>query len=844
MELEVPPLKRTGRPVHPLWTHFHRGEKRNRYHYHAFCSYCVARHGIEQVPPTRGVSAEMLRHLESCPNCPHKVLDTVKELCGQRERTTTPAKKNANGYSGSGNRLVNEEDENQVLLLDAMAVANATVDDDAAAVIVSAATPENVHMTRKRTGSETLDTITNEDTEKGPTLQSELNVTQCTKRGQIVAMDEDIMTKWRTTLLQTAVATGISLSAFQENDFQKLLQVVSPMRIHSSDERISSVGSVTFLKETAAKFARTQLERVKENMLNSRIPSGLTLSVSCWCTLDLQHLVAFTLVNLKGDAACVRVEDVGNQHTFTDDNSDDISPLLLSLTHVIEDVLLDLNEKNICVIGIVTDSATALSAAKRVCRSTRWRSLLVVPSMFTLLTSLVGGVLTHDVYRDAVGQLVELAAYFTNARLQALLRSISGDNDARIPLPTKYHWFSFVACLTKVLQYSDAITVLCTSQDDRGSVLAPSALRELVLGNNCQIWKTLRGLDVLLAPLREAYNIMFQSKAEVGENNSACDNNDEYTATVQGGLTLAHVMYQFGRMSQQYAALAEPAELNSSSSSNDDEIEVVARRLHELLDTMWQRYDLPTMVLAYVFDFHMESERLDLSNSALQWKAVSSYFQLYFQRWFCQPQENQAQLRSGSTVVAPISSNKAEAILNAYQLRQFPFDAATTSDHTDMASFYSFVSDSHPEICALCCRIYGVVLACADLRRVIRGIGFVPSVAQTTDRPKQVELLLHVGYATSVKKTRRPSGDVNLLSELIPASHPEELLCSHQDWKAFSTDWKQFLDDELAVDELEQLQTHDSIGSHQDKNDEAIKLSLNQLFFEVLPPLPSGNFTS
>ena len=190
--------------------------------------------------------------------------------------------------------------------------------------------------------------------------------------------------------------------------------------------------------------------------------------------------------------------------------------------------------------------------------------------------------------------------------------------------------------------------------------------------------------------------------------------------------------------------------------------------------------------------------------------------------------------------MAPVSSNKAEAILNAYQLRQFPFDADTTSEHTDVTSFYSFVSDSHPEICALCCRVYAVVLACADLRRVIRGIGFVPSVAQTTDRPKQVELLLHVGYGTSMKKTRRPSGDVNLLSELLQASHPEDLLCSQKEWEAFSTDWKQFLDDELAVDELEHCQRHDSIDSDQDKNDKAIKLSLNQLFFEVLPPLPAA----
>lgn len=339
--------------------------------------------------------------------------------------------------------------------------------------------------------------------------------------------------------------------------------------------------------------------------------------------------MAFTLVNSNGDAACVRVEDLGGQipqlnPTGDENDSPSLMAQLLPLADAIEDVLQELNNKNICIMGIVADSAEALSAAKRVCRSEKWRSLLVVPCMSALLTSLVGSVLTHEAYCDAVGQLVELAAYFSNARLQASLRAMSGEDDARIPLPTREHWFSFVVCLTKALHYSDAITALCSSQDERGSPLAPLALRELVLRGDARLWKTLRELAVLLAPLREAYSLVFQAKPKLGEISSAYDNDDECATTVHAGLTLAHVMYQLGRMSQQYAALAESADMSSSSTSNGENTAVVAQRLHELLDVMWQRYDLPTMVLAYVFDFHMDTGRLDMSNTALQWKSVAS----------------------------------------------------------------------------------------------------------------------------------------------------------------------------------------------------------------------------
>ncbi|GMF27900.1 unnamed protein product [Phytophthora fragariaefolia] len=818
----------------------------------------------------------MLRHLESCPNCPRKVVETVKELCGRRERSAH-SKKQGGGNAGDGGsdgrleQAVTEDDDDQVLLLDAVAVsasAVAAMQDTQQTTAAGTEQEAVTSMASKRTAREALvdgtqaavdmPRLTDVDAAAGDKTATAKSgggyLSMPSKRGRTDSGDsaeqEEALARWRVNLLQTAVAAGIPLSAFQKSEFQELVRVLSPVRV-DSDEVISSVGGQAFVEETAAKLAQSQLDRVKEGMMNSTIKSGLTLSITCWDPLDLQHLVAFTLVNSNGDAACVRVEDLGGhipQHLYTDDS--DSSALLAqlpALVELIEDVLQELSDKNICVMGIVADSTLALMAAKRVCCSDRWHSLLVVPCMSALLTSLVGSVLVHEAYCDVVGQLVELVAYFSNARLQTSLRAISGEDDARIPLPTREHWFSFVACLTKVLHYSDAITALCSSQDERGSALAPLALRELVLGGNGQLWKTLRELAVLLAPLREAYSLVFQTKPKLGEI-SAYDNDDECATTVHGGLTLAHVMYQLGRMSQQYAALAESADLTVSSANNGETAAIVAQQLHGLLDALWQRYDLPTMILAYVFDFHMDTGRLDMSNKALQWKAVQSYFQHYYQNWFCQPQDTQNDTTGRSTLLGSIPSNKVEGIISAYQLRQFPFDVDTTSDYTDVSSFYSFVSESHPEICALCCRVYAVALACADLRRVVRGIGFLPSVAQTTERPKRVELLLQVGFASSLKRTRRSTGSVsggsNILPELLQTSRPEELFCSQDEWDEFAIDWKKFIEYGMTIDEWEQLHhlQRRSISDHEGKSiiPEELRLSLDQLFFEALPPLPAA----
>eukprot|EP00644_Phytophthora_capsici_P006247 jgi/Phyca11/65227/gw1.32.167.1 len=603
--------KRTGRPVHPLWAHYHRGEKRNRYHYHAYCMYCVARHGIDQVTPTRGVSIDMLRHLESCPNCPRKVVDTVRELCSRREKTAH-TKRDSSEHEG----VATNDHGDQVLLLQAVASSAGTDGSiqgthttiDAADMIAVTTGAEGVRILGKRSATDMSLAHTNEEVSKKVESTAGQNTVHSIETAGYLAGGhtdnsiEEPTTKWRTTLLQTAVAAGIPLSAFQKKEFQELLQILRPEKI-DTESVISSVTSPAFYEEAASRLARRQRERVEEGMLNSTIKCGLTLSITCWRTLDLQYLVAFTLVNSNGDVSCVRVEDLGGYQSGGDSGINSPMSLLeqtqlLPLSQAIEEVLQDLSEKNSYVVGIVADSAVALSAAKRVCRQPRWKSLLVLPCMTALLGSLAGTVLTNEVYRDVVGQLVELAAYFSNKRLQDALRAMSGENDAFIPLPTRDHWYSFVSCLTKVLHYSDAITALCSSQVEGGSALAPLELRELVLGSNCKLWKTLRELAILLAPLRETYSLMFQSKSKPDEIHSEHDDEDEDATTVPGGLTLAHVMYQLGRMSQQYSTLADPSPLNSSSSSNGGNVAGVAQRLHEVLDAMWQRYDLPTMVLA------------------------------------------------------------------------------------------------------------------------------------------------------------------------------------------------------------------------------------------------------
>ncbi|KAG6622444.1 Zinc finger, BED-type predicted [Phytophthora cinnamomi] len=75
--------KKMGRPSHPAWQFFVRGEKRNRFHHNAYCRFCTE--NGENPVAVRGVSGNMIRHLQKCIYCPSEVVTQLKLLCAQKD---------------------------------------------------------------------------------------------------------------------------------------------------------------------------------------------------------------------------------------------------------------------------------------------------------------------------------------------------------------------------------------------------------------------------------------------------------------------------------------------------------------------------------------------------------------------------------------------------------------------------------------------------------------------------------------------------------------------------------------------------------------------------------------
>lgn len=890
--------KRTGRPAHPLWAHFHRGEKRNRYHYHAFCVYCVAQHGAAHVAPTRGVSVDMLKHIENCPNCPLRVLESVRAIVGRRDAvrfdrllrkkptgTADGTQQTDDGIESDGHQLRTGDGDRKQEQQDGLResdrrvhVSRSRVESHSRGVRRDAGASRADDPDAQLLGKHTLLTSSGSHSllgssrdEPGDRDRDDDALAPAPKRlrplssssspqsplSAAAGTTSDAQLAWKMQLLKTAVAAGLSLEAFDDPALQYLLRRLGPLS-SSSSQVLAGMRDRHFLAQAATRLERVQLERVKEGMHNSTIKGGLTLSLNCWTTLDLQQLVAFALVNSNGDAACVRVVDMGTQaRTYS------AAHLALEL----EDVLDALEAQQIRVMGLVADSTVALTAARYACRAEKRRALLVVPCFARQLSVLAGSLLTHAHFRAAVGHAIDVASYFTNASLQRALGRASGDSDdARIPLPNRANWHSFVDCVGALLKYCDVITALCRSTgDDR--VVVPHRLKALVFADDGKLWKTLQELHTLLLPLKESHELVYGGRARALEKTTAPTTtgpteSGDFSVAPAHGLTLAHIMYQLARMNQQYAGLVGTLH------------EPLAEMMRARIRVAWQRYDFPVLLLAYVFNFHLDTALLNVAHDALQWDAIATYFQAFFAAWFQSPASaadtpTGEQTASPTTaVLSPISADKVRDIFSAYKTKQFPFDADTTSDYVDVSSFYSFVSDSHPEMCALCCRMYAVSLLSANVQRLVRGVGFVPTSTQSTKDPTTVELLLHVGFASSLKRvTQRAvssddcdpsdnsSGGENdsgggsrdslaHLSAVTAGYHPDEVFWNDDVWADFAEDWQAFIELELATDEFDAVTEH-MVASARESASSSLpvvemmsrKVPLDDVFVGTLRPL-------
>ncbi|GMF47957.1 unnamed protein product [Phytophthora fragariaefolia] len=745
--------KKMGRPSHPAWQFFVRGEKRNRFHHNAYCRFC-SENG-EHPPAVRGVSGNMIRHLQKCIFCPVEVVTQLKLVCAQKdaanfnkrhqsqsqsvdmllqETSPAPQKKPRTGEdhgNGSILQLRNAVARNPGTLAAKTSGAQDTTGvEDFIPLQLSLLSSEM--STGIATGMSTSKPTTidgNASTSKKSSASANPRLPDAPRK---LSQSRNLQTR-QPDELHIAQPTSNSLHADALNKLVVSSMVAADLpwdwvwaeqsalifgdlqsKIESpTTELISSLGIASHEK---------QIMKMKDEQV------GVTLAVSWWVAkYPRSSFVLLSLVNALGEATAWELLDLGVEDSEPE-----------ALAEKIKTSLTELRRKGIHVINIVADTALTYTASRLAVSSSEWTSLAipVLPCFTHLLQMLLGIVLTEsDKSMETIGEVIELIQMFSNHRVLKVLRRECGDPDAVLHTPTRNNWYSFIEAVDSVRQYEDMIKMISSkvvqaSSDSRDSTrrilnrsraanprkdsagntvdeLAECGLSSEIIRTiqDPDFWENVVALSELMSPLKETFKMM--------------------VGTFASSFSLSDIFYQFGRMQQQYGLILSDWEDTAGGGRSVEQARFVLQKVHD----MWRLYDQPLMILGYTFNYNLQHPLLARHQPALQWLSIGKYAKQYFRGWFCAATST----RNPSRLLA-LSDEAAAQFMEdilSFKERKYPFDTESMCDFDNPKFFYMLVSDSHPLMHMFGSRLFSFVTSTPHLGDVLPGKCFIPSAPST-----------------------------------------------------------------------------------------------------------------
>ncbi|KAE9081691.1 hypothetical protein PF010_g21895 [Phytophthora fragariae] len=787
--------KKMGRPSHPAWQFFVRGEKRNRFHHNAYCRFCTD--NGENPIAVRGVSGNMIRHLQKCIYCPAEVVTQLKLLCAQKDAA------NFNKRHQSQSRSVDVLMQENSPVLRKKARISEDQGDGSVLQLRDAAERGSGTIAVKASGPQDTTGVEDFMPLPLPLLPSEMNGGLATgiPTSKPINYEESLSTSRKPSTpakppvrdatkepskprapqphrsgelhIARPESSGIHADALNKLVVSSTVSARLPWDwvwaeqsglmfgdLHSKIEPptadlISSLGIASHEK---------QIMKMKDEQV------GVTLAVNWWAAkYPRSSFVLLSLVNALGEATTWDLIDLGTEGTEPE-----------TLAEKLKGNLSDLRRRGIHVINIVADTALTYAASRLAVSSSEWTSLAipVLPCFSHLLQILLGVVLTEsDKAMETIGEMIELIRMLSNHRVLKVLRRECGDPDAVLHVPTQHNWYSFIEAVDSVRQYEDMIKIISSkvvqassdSRDATGHILnrsrAPNPRKDSA-GNTVdelaecglssaviqtiqdpEFWENVVALSELMSPLKETYKMM--------------------VGTFTSSFSLSDIFYQFGRMHQQYGIILSDWEDTAGGGRSAQQ----ARSLLQKVIDMWRLYDQPLMILGYTFNYNLQHPLLARHQPSLQWLSIGKYAKQYFRGWFCAASST----RNPSRLLA-LSDEAAAQFMEdilAFKERKYPFDVESMCDFDNPKFFYMLVSDSHPLMHMFGSRLFSFVTSTPRLGDVLPGKCFIPSAPSTTCLQQTLLPLLRMKLFAQT--AMRPSKD---LLGFVQSNRPKGAMAS------------------------------------------------------------------
>ncbi|CAI5731699.1 unnamed protein product [Peronospora destructor] len=718
--------KKMGRPSHPAWQYFIRGEKRNRFHHNAYCRLC-SENGVDPVV-VRGVSGNMIRHLQKCIYCPAEVVTQLKLLCAQKDAANF--KKRHQSHNRSVDMLVQETSPAPKKKI------RRCGDQTDGAIVPRIAAEIKTKNAQDASGVEDFMPL------QLSSLSSEMNTgLSSISSSTPLSYEQNLSTSKKLDVLDkpglrdTTKKHGRSCAPQLYRPTEPLLfgNVHSTIELPSA-ELLASIGVVSHEK---------QILKMKDEQV------GITLAVNWWVAkYPRSSFVLISLVNSLGEATTWELFDIG-----IEDNT------LEAFAERIKSSLTDLRRRGIHVINIVAETIMAYAASRLAVNSSEWTSLSipVLPCFSHLLQVLLGAVMTEsEKPAETVGEVIEIIRSFSNPRVLKMLQRECEDPDAMLHAPTRLNWYSFIEAVDSVRQYEDMIKNIASKvvqassgrslhksiTDNSRRTSAGNTVDELVecglssrviqTVQNSEFWGNVMALSELMAPLKETHKMM--------------------SSTFTASFSLSDIFYQFGRMQQQYGIILADREDTAGGGRSVERVRFLLQKVND----MWKLYDQQLMVLGYTFNYNLQHPFLARYQPSLQWLSIGKYAKQYFREWVCAASStrNPSRLLDLSDEAA---AQFMEDIL-AFKERKYPFDSESMCDFDNPKLFYMLVSDSNPLMHMFGSRLFSFMTSAPPLGDVIPGKCFIPS-APSTICPQQTLLPL-LRLKLFAQTAMRPSKDI------------------------------------------------------------------------------------
>ncbi|EEY57206.1 uncharacterized protein PITG_11027 [Phytophthora infestans T30-4] len=796
-----------GRPSHPAWQYFIRGEKRNRFHYNAYCKFCNE-NGEEPVA-VRGVSGNMIRHLQKCIYCPPEVVTQLKLLCAQKD-------------AASFNKRHQSQTRNMDVFLQE-----------------ASHSPAPKKKSRRLGDQRDANVLPLRNTIRGPAIDAAKTSTAQDSTGV-----EDFM-PLQLPLLSSEMNGGLTttLSSSQpltyEGNFERMVSATlstglpwdwmwteASARVFGDQNSKIEPPSAELLSTLRVAAHEKQIMKMKDEQV------GVTLAVNWWASnYPRSNFVLLSLVNALREAITWEVIDMGIGDSTPE-----------SLAEKIKDNLADLRRKGIHVINIVAETTLTYAASRVAVNSSEWTNLAipVLPCFSHLLQMLLGAVLTGtDKSKETVGEVVDLVRMFSNHRVNKVFRRECGDPDAALHAPLQCEWYSFIEAVDSVRQYEDMIKIIASKvfrassnardlagrianprKDSAGNTvdelaecgLSPAVIRTI---QNAEFWENVEALSELMYPIKEAQKMLSSAFAS--------------------SFSLSDIFYQFGRMHQQYGIIVSDWEDTTGAGRSVGHVRFLLRKIN----AMWKLYDQPLMVLGYTFNYNLQLQFLARHQASLKWLSIGKYAKQYFRGWFCAASST----RNPSRLLV-LSDEAAAQFMEdilAFKERKYPFDSESMCDFDNPKYFYMLVSDSHPLMHMFGSRLFSFVTSTPPLGDVLPRKCFIPSVRSTTCPQQTLLPLLRMNLfaQTALRPSKdllgfvqsnRPKIDIENMANNEMQFHRseamsegEEVSSAKKQWEGLAKEWKTHWEKEIDTSNLRAL---DSFTQD---------LTLDQIFKDALP---------